>query len=414
MTMELKGRSRGRNIPKENRDSQKRQFRALWREILNWRRHWNLRSFFEALIFGLLFTLLDTGTDFKFAWSVPEICSTDSVSIEFDPIGLNPCGIVDYKDVEYSTYTVIALPGLFFAFSLLQKLSKDLMSWITGGEAEGCFKATAISLFLLGQIFLLFFLNFAAMRAEDWTQDPDVPKSWVEAYSFSIKGMAYTSAAFMVGVKILGLFCHGPEVSSLVLQTCNAEAQLEAAYQLFLLSTLFLSSGRWTTEGIRSGVTSLLVIGKVGVANLFTEEKEELKEASFLRKICIATSFLPVFILTTLFKIGSLSVLVAWREGGLEEVFLFLLAVALPACVLVLLKIRLHLPDMTVTDISQGLVSERVSLHIWPARETGKRIGLALAALHLVLGRVGQHLCQEGCLLVLEVSRQLRNCTVSG
>ena len=132
--MELKGRSRGRNIPEENRDSQKRQFRALCREILNWRQHWNHRSFFEALIFGLLFTLLDTGTDFKFAWSVPEICSTDSVSIEFDPIGLNPCGIVDYKDVEYSTYTVIALPGLFFAFSLLQKLSKDLMSWITGGE----------------------------------------------------------------------------------------------------------------------------------------------------------------------------------------------------------------------------------------------------------------------------------------
>ena len=139
-----------------------------------------------------------------------------------------------------------------------------------------------------------------------------------------------------------------------------------------------------------------------------------MKEASLLRKICIATSFLPVFILTTLFKIGSLSVLVAWREGGLEEVFLSLLAVALPAIVLVVLKIRLHLPDMTVTDISQGLVSERVSLHIWPARETGKRIGLALAALHLVLGRVGQRLCQEGCLLVLEVSRQLRNCTVSG
>ena len=134
--MELKGRSRGRNIPEENRDSQKRQFRALWREILNWRRHWNLRSFFEALIFGLLFTLLDTGTDFNFAWSVPEICATNSVSIEFDPIGLNPCGIVDYKDVEYSTYTVIALPGLFFAFSLLQKLSKDLMSWITALEGK--------------------------------------------------------------------------------------------------------------------------------------------------------------------------------------------------------------------------------------------------------------------------------------
>ena len=233
----------------------------------------------------------------------------------------------------------------------------------------------------------------------------------------------------MVGVKVLGLFCHGPEVSSLVLQTCNAEAQLEAAYQLFLLSTLSLSSGRWTTEGIRSGVTSLLVIGSVGVANLFTEEKEELKEASFLRKICIATSFLPVFILTTLFKIGSLSVLVAWREGGLEEVFLFLLAVALPAIVLVVLKICLHLPDMTVTDISQGLVSERVSLHTWPAENRGRGLGLPWQLFTLSsippsllgssttltrIGRVSQHLCQQGCILLLEVSGQLRNCIVSG
>ena len=65
MAIELKGSSQRRNISEENRD--KRQFRALWREILNWRQHWNHRSFFEALIFGLLFTLLDTGTDFKFA-----------------------------------------------------------------------------------------------------------------------------------------------------------------------------------------------------------------------------------------------------------------------------------------------------------------------------------------------------------
>ena len=104
MTIELRGSSQRRNVSEENRDSQKRQFRALCREILNWRQHWNHRSFFEALIFGLLFTLLDTGTDFKFAWSVPEICSTDSVSIEFDPIGLNPCGIVDYDVVSDSVH----------------------------------------------------------------------------------------------------------------------------------------------------------------------------------------------------------------------------------------------------------------------------------------------------------------------
>ena len=159
--------------------------------------------------------------------------------------------------------------------------------------------------------------------------------------------MAYASATFIVGVKILGVFCHGPETSRLTLQTADSEAQFEAAHQLLLVATIFLASGRWTTMSILSGATSLLVIGRVGVHSIFNEEKEELAKASLLGKVCIAISVLPVLVLTALFKIGSFSVVMAWNEGGTEEIALSFLAVVPPALVLVLLKIHLSLEDLT-------------------------------------------------------------------
>ena len=44
---------------------------ALWTELKEWRtsKDWNTRKFFQALIFGLILTLGDTGTDFVFARS---------------------------------------------------------------------------------------------------------------------------------------------------------------------------------------------------------------------------------------------------------------------------------------------------------------------------------------------------------
>ena len=227
-------------------------------------------------------------------------------------------------DVEYSAYTTIALPGILFAFSGLQRCIGQLATRCFGGEVNRCFKAGAIVISVIFQVCLWFGLFFAATRKDDWAQDPDIPQGYIDVYAFSIKAMAYASATFIVGVKILGVFCHGPETSRLVLQTTDSEAQFEASHQLLLVSTIFLASGRWTTRSILSGATSILVIGRVGVHNVFNEEKEELAKASLLGKVCIAISVLPVLVLTALFKIGSFSVVMAWNEGGTEEIALSL------------------------------------------------------------------------------------------
>ena len=42
------------------------------------------------------------------------------------------------------------------------------------------------------------------------------------------------------------------------------------------------------------------VIGKVGVHSVINEQHEKLANASLLGKICVATSVLPIFVLTAL------------------------------------------------------------------------------------------------------------------
>ena len=259
----------------------------------NWRQLWRTSSFFKVLFFGLTFTLLDTGTDFSFAWSVPHVCNKTSA----DAISSNPCGIVDSLDVEYTTYSVIALPAISFAFSALQRgldWIGELATTFFGGEVHRCFKASAIAISVFAHVGIWFGLFFAATRAQDWADDPNIPQGYVVGYGYTIKAMAYASATFTVGVKILGVFCHGPETYRLVLQTTDTEAQTEAAHQLLLLSTISIASGIWTTRSILSGATSILVIGRVGVHNIFNEEKEELAKASLFGKVCIAASVLPV------------------------------------------------------------------------------------------------------------------------
>jgi len=51
-------------------------------ELKNWRlsEHWNTKKFFRALIFGLLFTFLDTVTDIVSARSVPDECPDSGFS----------------------------------------------------------------------------------------------------------------------------------------------------------------------------------------------------------------------------------------------------------------------------------------------------------------------------------------------
>ena len=351
---------------------------ALWREIKDNGPHWNTRRFFQALIFGLLFTLLDTGTDLSFAWNVPDECPLNRPAEE---LFKTPCGILYPKAVEFMTYTFIALPGVILGFSALQSLAARKMA---AGKINGKFQAVAnfVALFIQGSVYAG--MCFLALLYRFWTRE--VPESFTQVYGFTIKAMAYISALFVICVKILGVFSHGPQTRQLVLRTTDAETRYEAALQLILVASIYLGSGSWTTRSLLSAISSLLVIGKVGVELFFEELEQEgkLLQASLPGKICVATSVLPVFVLTALFKIGTVAIVNVWDPLPYGTV-LILLALVLPAFVIFLVKTCVHLEDLSVVAISQGVVAELVSLHLWPCGRTGKRIGLGVTIFQTLL-----------------------------
>jgi len=354
---------------------------ALWREVREWRRHWRTKSFFQALVFGLLFTLLDTGTDFIFAWSVPDECTDFG---PWDPS--DPCGNIAPENVEFLTYTFIALPGILLGFSAFQRLVAGLAArWCCccGGKSYETLQAMANFVALLIQGFLSVGLFYAAAQSTDWTEK--VPPGVSQVYDFTIKAMAYASAIFVICVKLLGAFCHGPEITRLVQRAADAETRYEAANQLALVATIYLQSGNWTTRSVLSAMTSILVIGKVGVQSFFKELEQDRKltKASLLDKVSVAASVLPVFVLTALFKIGSIAIIFAWNTES--AYYWILLALVPPAVVILLLKTCLLLQDLSVAAISQGIVAELVSLHLWPCGQIGKRIGLGVTVFKVLL-----------------------------
>ena len=155
--------------------------------------------------------------------------------------------------------------------------------------------------------------------------------------------------------------------------------------QLVLVTALFLFSRGGSSASLASGISSILVIGKVGVESFLNRHDEKLAKTSLLGKICLAASVLPVFVLTALFKIGSIAITYVWDEPG--GILLLLLAVGTPSLLLLLLKVCLPLKvkDLTPASINQGIMAQNLTLHLWPHRLLCKKIRLAMISFDFLL-----------------------------
>ena len=384
---------------------------ALLNELKNWRlsEHWNTTKFFRVLIFGLLFTFLDTVTDIVFARSVPDecpdsgfserisnnfiikICEEISGSLLFQKrMGIgsdNHCGHFFSKGVKIAAFTFIALPGIMLSFSALHRIFRELWKRICGSEVSGCLAAVINAAALLLQMSLCTGLVLVPLFSGDLEIQKKCYPAFepiIDGFEITLQAMAYSSAAFLIGVKLLGTICHGPEVTKLVERATDAEVRYEAALQLILIGTIYLVSGKGSWESSNSAITSLLVFGKVGIQGFFKKYERELSSASLLGRIYVAISVLPVFVLTALFKIGSFAIVFA-RMKPIMLILQLCLAIIPPTLVIFLLKICGPLKELTSASISQDVFAEAVSLHTWQNERMGKIIEVGMATYYHIL-----------------------------
>ena len=128
-----------------------------------------------------------------------------------------------------------------------------------------------------------------------------------------------------------------------------------------LVANAFMTSGQCTWASLFSGLSSILVIAKVGVETFLNDYVSELSEASFVGKICIAASVFPVFLLTALFKIGSIAIV---NMDGIIGPSMILLALGIPGIVIFVIK-SCVLPNDLKLPRSHSWAFHHASLASW-------------------------------------------------
>ena len=202
-------------------------------------------------------------------------------------------------------------------------------------------------------------------------------------------------SAMAVGVKIVAMFVHTPQVAEFSLNASKAESSYECSLQLLLLLHIWLSGGYMHLSAM---VSSTVVIGKVGAENLLMKGQEnKMEDKSFLEKVALLACYAPVVALTALFRIGSASV-VLYHPHLLQPltpafaIFLtwiyMMFNITLLLTLLSILRTWLSkLRQLNTLELGLGLLNECTTVSVWGnlGREGSRSLQIGIASYHLLL-----------------------------
>ena len=256
------------------------------------------------------------------------------------------------NEVRSLIYLFISLPGIVLAFSGLQSRLARLTDSCCQGGATGL--RTGLTLFLN--------LNSSALAV---ALIVGLVALFIVLPSVFFY-LAVANTVFVLGVKLASVFLRGAEMTRLGVRVTAAEAQFEASLQLFLNVWLWWTGGAFTFLSLSSGLSSVIMIGKAGTDSYLTFSEE--KTRSCLKKCWMLLVFSPVFVLTALFRIGSMAVIFRWgRLGGPKQLVYLSLALILPLLVLLVLKFWQSV-GVTVGEILEGVTAELTTVSMWGGR----------------------------------------------
>ena len=222
--------------------------------LKQWRLAFCWNDFSYSIIFGLGPTAWDVISDLRFGWSMTKAG---------DPSSAGLC------------YLFTTLPGFFFLQEVIMLHAFKECSSRVNTTVVVATTLVATSAMALG------FLT-----------DP-----LLFQYPATILGCS------VVGVKVLGVFVHTPEMKAFSMRVSSFEYSTESSLQLLLLLHLWLSGGPLYLSTILS---SLLVIGKCSAEEYLMGNPENLlKDKSAVGKFWFTLKYIPLFSLTAFFRVGA-------------------------------------------------------------------------------------------------------------
>ena len=311
-------------------------------------------NFYYAFFFGLLPTAWDISTDLQF--------------------GVSQEGQGEETTAGFC-YMFICLPAIF---SLIPAVVSRVQN-VWGKVAEST---------LMGVLYLLFVclvsVTITSAMAFAFAKQPTI-----------FKYPALVCSLFTLGVKILAVFLHTPEMIEFSLNASTAESSYESSTQLLFLLHIWLSGGHMYFTAM---VSSTLVIGKVGAENILMKGQEnKMKDKSFLEKVVLLLRYTPVIAMTALFRVGCASTVLYHPHifVPLTPAFAMFLTWIYLMCNITLLLILLgilrtwisKLRQLNTAELGLGLLNECTTVTVWGrlGREGSKGIQLAVATYHLLI-----------------------------
>ena len=292
-----------------------------WREVFNW------DDFAYNLILGFLPTAWDVFSDLG-------IASYLKANAEVDSAGLS--------------YLFICFPGLHMSLDLLiRRLSFS------------CDTKVVIFVNVLSGTTFSFAMLFSV---------------WNKALLFEYP--AFLVGMVVVGVKAVALVVHTPAMKAISSRVTKYETDTESPLQLLLLLHIWVSGGPLFLAPIAS---SLLIIGKVNAeAYLSSPPKNLLEGKTFLEKLKLTTKFLPLFISTTFFRVGSGMIKHSGPYSSVAESYqtLFFFFTVLSGCIIyymfyvaifwgVKLIFVQQLTDITLMEGARSVLAEFSTVSLW-------------------------------------------------
>ena len=319
--------------------------------------NFNWENFCYAFFFGLLPTAWDIWTDIQF--------------------GVSQEGQGEETTAGFC-YMFICLPAILSIIPAV--VSRVYKEW--GKVAESTLMAALYILFVC-----LVSVTVSSAMAFAFVMQPTV-----------FKYPALLCSLFTLGVKILAVFLHTPEMIEFSLNASSAESSYESSTQLLFLLHIWLSGGHMYLSAM---VSSILVIGKVGAENILMKGQEnKMKDKSFLEKVVLLLRYTPVIALTALFRVGSASTVLYHPHlfpsfVTLTPAFAMFLTWIYLMCNITLLITLLgilrtwirKLRQLTIVELSLGLLNECTTVTVWGklGREGSKGLLLASTTYHFLL-----------------------------
>ena len=136
------------------------------------------------------------------------------------------------------TYFIISLPSILTVTTWI--LSVDFLCGLKIGKKNGMITTWRVIIGTIIKLALCFygFPKLVQCIPLQWTGFPGPQSTGI------FKVIAVMSAALVIGVKVLALFVHGPEMKKLSLKATLAESSYESAIQLILVALISL----WAKE----------------------------------------------------------------------------------------------------------------------------------------------------------------------